>query len=47
MGYIVEKLDESHFYADISKLTGEIATVYIALSDIESVFMETEHLVTV
>ena len=43
IGYISDKLDDTHFYADISKSTGEIATILINLSDIESIFIETEH----
>ena len=42
IGYIADKLDDTHFYADISKSTGEISTVFITLADIASVFVETE-----
>ena len=42
IGYIADKLDDTHFYADISKSTGEISTVLITLADIASVFVETE-----
>ena len=42
IGYIVDKLDDKHFYADISKPTGEILTVFITINDIASVFEETE-----
>ena len=43
VGYIADKLDDTHFYADISKSTGEISTILITLADIASVFVETEH----
>jgi len=42
IGYISDKLDDTHFYADISKSTGEISTVFITIDDILSVFEETE-----
>ena len=41
VGYIADKLDDTHFYADISKSTGEISTILITLTDIASVFVET------
>jgi hypothetical protein len=42
IGYISEKLDDTHFYADIAKTTGEMATVFITIDDIASVFVESE-----
>jgi len=42
VGYIADKLDDSHFYADVSNSSGEISTVLISINDIESVFVETE-----
>jgi len=43
IGYIADKLDETHFYADISDATGEISTVFITADDIASVFEEIEY----
>jgi len=42
VGYIADKLDDTHFYADVSKSTGEISTVFISLDDIASVLVEIE-----
>jgi len=43
IGYIADKLDDTHFYADVSNSTGEISTVLITFDDILSIFVETEH----
>jgi len=43
IGYISDKLDDTHFYADVSQTTGEIVTILITTEDIASVFIETEH----
>ena len=43
VGYVSEKLDDTHFYVDISQPTGEISTIFIRLDEIASVFVETEH----
>lgn len=42
---IVDKMDDTHFYADISTPTGAISTMHITIADIESVFEEIEHIV--
>lgn len=43
IGYIADKLDDTHFYADVSQVTGEISTMLITADDIASVFIETEY----
>ena len=36
-GYIADKLDDTHFYADVSIGAGEISTVFITADDIANV----------
>jgi hypothetical protein len=43
IGYITDKLDDVHFYADVAEPTGDISTIFVSLDDIESVLVETEH----
>ena len=42
IGYIADKFDDTHFYADISLDTGDKVTKLISVNDIASVFIETE-----
>ena len=43
VGYIADKLDDRHFYADVTVAGGDITTIFISIDDIASVFVETEH----
>jgi preprotein translocase subunit YajC len=42
IGYVVDVLDDRHFYVDVSHPAGEISTVFVNIEDIASVFEETE-----
>ncbi|MDR0935982.1 MAG: hypothetical protein LBM98_04790 [Oscillospiraceae bacterium] len=43
IGTIVEKMSDTDFYAEVFLKKGGIDTMFITLSDIKSVFVETEH----